>query len=167
MEDRAQGAVLDARDIADRIVRIAQVLHEVRMPKDARRGSLFTLHAHRFELDEAKGGRIVLITRARPICVGDHGALAVCVVVDEVHKPGPAPLAVGSGTAQVHLHPLQQVRVVERRAVDAAVRRRDGNRAVEGVESTLGVEPLRFEFDGPRPIRWRGEVPGESATTGQ
>src|SRR5581483_704075 len=101
-----QRAVFDPRDVADRIVGVAQSLNRGGMLENFRRQSAFGSCARGLQMDEAEGLLVIFIRRLQTVRVATNRALALRVVVDAGDKRGPERLAVLCCAAQVDVNRL-------------------------------------------------------------
>ncbi len=74
-----------------------------------------------------------MVSGHRAVTVGDQLPLPFGVVVYVGNERRPLQLPVFLLAAQVHLHTVEQVGLVEGGAIDAVVRRRHGQRAIERI----------------------------------
>ena len=100
-------------------------------------------------MDEAEGLLVILVRRLHTVGVAANRALALGVVGDVGDERRPDGLAVLFGAAQIDVDRIQQICVVEFRPVNALIRRRDRNGAVErvifrGARKGPAFERLRF-----------------------
>jgi hypothetical protein len=167
VESGFQRRVRNPRDVADWVIDIAEILHRRGIVENLRREPVEAGRPRGFEIRKPKRFGIVGVGRRGAIAVVDQRALPLGVIGDISDESCPGRLSIGERAAQIDVHPLQQARFAERRAIDTAVRRRGRNRAIERVIGGGAGKRLGFQGRRLRPIRLVLVVARELAAASQ